>query len=186
MTGPLWTISNALSVLRILLTPPVALLLLRRDPKEQVMLALLVFVVILTDLFDGHIARRLHQVTDIGRIIDPLADKIAVGTVAVVLVVQGRIPAWFVVMTLARDILIFVGGIYIKQKKGIVLQSRMIGKLAVTALAAFLGVSMMETSEVAGLRSVLLYLSAGMMAISFAVYARRFMEIIGGKSIEVS
>lgn len=186
MTGPLWTISNALSVLRILLTAPVALLLLRRDPKEQVVLALLVFVAILTDLFDGQIARRLHQVTDIGRIIDPLADKIAVGTVAVVLVVQGRIPAWFVVMTLARDILIFVGGIYIKQKKGIVLQSRMIGKWAVTALAAFLGVSMMETSEVAWLRSVLLYLSAGMIAISFAVYAQRFMEIIGGKSIEVS
>ena len=181
MTGPYWTISNALSFMRIVLTFPLALLLLRRDPGDQTTLAGLVVALILTDLLDGQIARRLRQVTEIGKIVDPLADKIAVGTIAVILVIQERIPLWFVVMTLVRDIFILVGGIYIRNRKGILLQSHVVGKWAVTSLAAFLFVSMMDVSQASWWWTGLLYLSVAMMAISFAVYAQRFLRIISGR-----
>lgn len=93
---------------------------------------------ILTDYFDGYFARGRKEITDMGKILDPLADKIFFGTAAVIMIMQGLIPTYLAVIIVGRDILIFLGGIYIKSKTGIVVASNMTGKIAVNVAAVVL------------------------------------------------
>jgi CDP-diacylglycerol--glycerol-3-phosphate 3-phosphatidyltransferase len=94
-----------------------------------------------SDYLDGYFARKRGEITDFGKILDPLADKIFFGTAAIIMIVQGLIPLYLAVIIVGRDILIFLGGIYIKQKTGIVVSSNKAGKLAVNVAAiALIGI----------------------------------------------
>lgn len=93
---------------------------------------------ILSDYLDGYFARGRGEITDMGKILDPLADKIFFGTAAVIMIIQGLIPPYLAAIIVGRDILIFLGGIYIKSKTGIVVASNMTGKIAVNVAAVVL------------------------------------------------
>ena len=132
----------------------------------------------LTDKYDGVLARKYDQITEWGKILDPVADKIAVSAVAIVLLVLGNIPPWFVVALLIRDALIFSGGMYVKKKKGIVLQSNEAGKwtVGIVSLALFL--------MVLNAQSILVdvAISAGvvLLMVSSSMYVKRFIEVMKG------
>jgi cardiolipin synthase len=104
------TAANQLTLLRLLLVPVFALWML----YGQAQWALVTFAVAaLTDAFDGLIARRTGQVTTIGAWLDPMADKLLVATLFVMLTVPGlgmpqRLPLWLTVLVLSRDIVIVV------------------------------------------------------------------------------
>ena len=85
----------------------------------------------LTDVLDGYLARKLNQVTEVGKIIDPLADKAAMAVIVVKLFSIGEISAFFFLLIIIRDLLIFIGGIYVSKKLGRVLPSNKLGKLTV-------------------------------------------------------
>ncbi len=93
---------------------------------------------ILSDYLDGYFARGREEITDLGKVLDPLADKIFFGTAAVIMILQGMIPPYLAFIIVGRDILIFLGGIYIKSKTGIVVASNMTGKIAVNVAAVVL------------------------------------------------
>lgn len=126
-----------------------------------------------TDFLDGYLARRLHQVTDFGKIIDPLADKIGIGIVALCLLLTEDIPLWFFVVVLGRDALIFLGGVYINRRKGIVPQSNMAGKIAVNIIALYLLLSVVRIPSLHMIRTGMLWLSIASMAISVVIYTKR-------------
>ncbi len=65
----------------------------------------------ITDILDGYLARKFNQVTEFGKIIDPLADKIAIGAIIIKLFIIGVIPLYYFFMIIVRDVLIFLGGI---------------------------------------------------------------------------
>ncbi len=102
------TAANQLTLLRMLLIPPFAILLL----YEHRGWALVVFLTAgLTDLFDGLIARRAGQKTTLGAWLDPMADKLLLVTMFIMLTLPGigsanRLPLWFTVLVLSRDIAI--------------------------------------------------------------------------------
>jgi len=97
---------NAITVLRAALIPLQAWLLLEREYGT----ALLLFVASgLSDLADGWIARRWNLRTRFGAIADPLADKLTMLTVAVLLAQQGWLPWWFALLVIGRDLLIVAG-----------------------------------------------------------------------------
>lgn len=99
---------NGLCVLRILLVPPTAWLLL----QGEYLLTLLVFMVAaVTDAADGYLAKRFHWETDLGRVLDPLADKFLLVTAYVTLAVLDLIPAWLAVLVVLRDVVITVGAL---------------------------------------------------------------------------
>lgn len=106
--GSVLTAANLLTLLRILLVPVFALFML----YGQAGWALVTFAVAgLTDALDGVIARMTHQVTTIGAWLDPMADKLLVATMFVMLTVPGlglpqRLPLWLTVLVLSRDIVI--------------------------------------------------------------------------------
>jgi CDP-diacylglycerol--glycerol-3-phosphate 3-phosphatidyltransferase len=142
-----WTIANTISSSRIFLLAPLAYCLFSDFNNNRLWAAGIVATGALTDFVDGYLARRLHQVSDSGKIIDPVADKVAVGALAVFLVILGDIPAWYLGMVLARDVLIVAGGLFIKAKKGIVVQSNWPGKIAVSLVVLFLMLSILRREE---------------------------------------
>jgi CDP-diacylglycerol--glycerol-3-phosphate 3-phosphatidyltransferase len=98
---------NALTVLRLLLVPLFAWLLLREggdDPVSRVWSAAVFLALSFTDLVDGEIARRRGQVTSFGKIADPIADKALTGTALVGLSYLGELPWWVTLVILAREI----------------------------------------------------------------------------------
>ncbi len=95
--------ANKLTLLRVALIP-VYLVLWHLDFAGNNIAALIVFIAAsLTDLLDGYIARHYDQVTDFGKFMDPLADKVLVLTAMICFCAMGRMPAWAVVIVIARE-----------------------------------------------------------------------------------
>lgn len=97
---------NALTISRLLAIPPLMVLLLVRFPYHDQIAALVFIVFSLTDTMDGQIARRTHQVSELGKFLDPLADKLFVLSVLIVLVQEGLVASWVVVVIFSRELLI--------------------------------------------------------------------------------
>ena len=173
MADRTWTFSNLISVSRILLLAPLAYCLFSVFEGHRTWAVGIVVLGILTDFADGLLARRLHQVSELGKIVDPIADKIAIGALALFLVTLGDIALWYVVVVLVRDIVILAGGIYIKKTKNIVAQSNWPGKIAVSAIGMYLLLSTAQWQPLEWFRTVTFWFSLAMMAFSFGMYARR-------------
>ena len=173
MLQRIWTISTFLSFSRILLVVPLAYIVYADVPDNRAWVAAVLTLAAVTDLLDGYLARKLHQVTDFGKIIDPVADKITVGIVGVLFVAAGYIPLWYVVIVIVRDLLILIGGLYIKTKKNIVTQSNWPGKISVSLTGLFLLLSVVQSQALEPLRQVVLWTSLAMMAFSLVKYIQR-------------
>ncbi len=94
---------NAITVLRIGILPVLFLVLLEPGETLSLAIAILFILAALTDLLDGYVARRYNIVTRIGKLLDPIADKIIMSTAMVLLIPIGRIPAWVVALMIMRD-----------------------------------------------------------------------------------
>ncbi|AMS04574.1 CDP-alcohol phosphatidyltransferase family protein [Acidipropionibacterium acidipropionici] len=103
-TERFWTVPNGLSILRLLGVPVFLWLVLvsRADGWAVLVLA----AAGLSDWLDGQIARRWHQVSRAGQILDPAADRLYILSTIVALMVRGVVPAWLVVVLVARDLLL--------------------------------------------------------------------------------
>jgi cardiolipin synthase (CMP-forming) len=101
-------IPNALCILRMLLVVPVAWLLLKRDFPQT--LWLFAFAAA-TDGLDGFLAKRCGWTSELGKILDPLADKILLVGTYITLAVIGFVPVWLTVVVVGRDVVITVGAI---------------------------------------------------------------------------
>ena len=127
-----WTLPNFLSLFRILIIPVLVYLLTFTDPQSALLAAGIFLFAALTDFFDGYLARRTKSVSDLGKILDPLADKLMVASALIMLTAMDRphepsVPAWLVVAILARETAVTViRGIALAE--GIVMQAETLGK----------------------------------------------------------
>jgi CDP-diacylglycerol--glycerol-3-phosphate 3-phosphatidyltransferase len=99
-----WTIPNLLSFFRILSIPFVVIFLHFSDPLSSFLAALIFSIAAITDLLDGYIARQQRSETTIGKLIDPMADKLLILSALIMLISLGRVPAWIVVVIVAREV----------------------------------------------------------------------------------
>lgn len=178
MFDKVWTISNFLSFLRMLLVIPITFLILSREESLHYLAIGLIVIAVLTDSLDGILARKLNQVTEFGKIIDPLADKVAVGIVVVILTLQEKLPFWFVILVIARDVLIFMGGIHIKKTRHIILQSNLVGKWAVAAISGVVLIAVIDIPKLLWLKDSLIVLGTIMLIWSFILYSARFFSLV--------
>ncbi len=134
------TISNHLSFSRILLTAPIYYFIQNMEQSDfhRYFAVFLMVLAAITDYLDGYFARKYDHVTEFGKIIDPIADKIAVGVITFTLFAKGLIPLYILVVVVARDVLIFVGGLIISNKIGKVLPSNLLGKITVFILVIYI------------------------------------------------
>lgn len=173
--GRFFTISNLLSISRAVLAVPFAIVMLSDIPDKTLWGILILAVAALTDKLDGVLARKHNEITEWGKILDPLADKIGIGVVAVVLVMLGLVPLWFVLVLLGRDLLILAGGLYLKKHKSVVPQSNLLGKWTIGVLALMMGCAMLEWRIAA---EIFLWMSVAMLVASLGMYGLRFVEIV--------
>ena len=168
----MWNISNQLSLLRLILTVPVIFTLWY---DLRILTLIIAFIAVLSDYLDGYFARKLNQITELGKFLDPLADKVMVLAIVTVMILKNDIPIWLASLIIVRDMLIFLGGIYIRRKKGILLASNYWGKWAVTAIALYL------VLKVTGLNYpdiIMITIVTALLLISFATYLVRAYKIL--------
>jgi CDP-diacylglycerol--glycerol-3-phosphate 3-phosphatidyltransferase len=170
------TVPNLLSLLRIVLAVPFAAVMLSSHPDSRVWATVIIVLAALTDKLDGVLARKLHQESEWGRILDPVADKIGVATAAVVLLVLGELPLWFAGMVLGRDVLILAGGLVLKTRRGVVIPSNVLGKWTVGAMALLIFLLVIRQASL--LTDVLLVLCTCLLAISLLEYVRVFIAAL--------
>lgn len=123
---------NKLTMFRVILIPFFIVFLLVPITSVDKWIALTIFIVAsLTDLLDGHIARKYHLVTNFGKFMDPLADKLLVCSALICLIELDRIPSWMVIIIIAREFVIS-GFRLIASDNGVVIAASYWGKFKTT------------------------------------------------------
>jgi len=120
---------NILTVCRIGVIPILVVLLLFPSPLPRAIAALIFILASVTDYLDGYLARRYDVISSMGKLLDPMADKLLVMSVLIMLVPcrPGAVPAWMVVVILGRDIMVTsLRGVASAQ--GVVIQAEDLGK----------------------------------------------------------
>ena len=128
------TVPNILSFARIAAIPLFCWLV--ANERTRVWGILLFAVVVSTDWVDGYVARRTGQVTELGRILDPVADRLAIAAGLVTFAIAGIFPFWAALLILVRDVVVVLGGAVLLWGRNIRVDVRGIGKIATFSLMA--------------------------------------------------
>ena len=169
-----WTLSNAVSLLRAVLTLP-AVWLIALGPDYVWEAFGVVAVMIVSDWIDGYLARRWGEISRWGKILDPLADKVAVGAITIAMVVYKALPLWLVVVVLMRDVVIFFAGMYLVRRCGVLLSSNFWGKAATLAMSGLLLAYLWDAHA---LKPALIGASVALLVVSLMSYGRQFCDVI--------
>ena len=133
-TDRVLTIPNVISFLRIALIPVFVVLIVDPDTTRA---GLVVFVVVVaTDWVDGALARATGQVSDLGKVLDPVADRLAIAAGLIALVVVDAFPLWAALLILVRDATVLIAGLVLLSKRRARIEVRHLGKVATFSLMA--------------------------------------------------
>ncbi|MBV9452953.1 MAG: CDP-alcohol phosphatidyltransferase family protein [Rubrobacter sp.] len=162
------TVPNILTLVRLLTIPIVILLLLETD---DVSAAVLLVLAALTDFLDGRIARRRggSGQTHLGRVLDPLADRLLLSSVAVILVIRGFLPAFVVAMLVGRDVLALAGSLAFRGK----IKVNKVGKAATGVLMASVVVVVYKPGAVG---EIMFYSGLGLSLVAGVLYIAAINE----------
>ena len=122
------TTANKVTIARMVLIPIFLIVLMSNIPYADIIAMVVFAIAALTDGIDGHIARKYNQITDFGKFLDPLADKLLIATALICFVELGRMPAWMAVIIIAREFIV-TGLRSIAASKGVILAAIMTGKI---------------------------------------------------------
>jgi cardiolipin synthase len=126
------TVPNALSAIRILFIPAFVALLLKEDTRVAGFLVL--GLVVSTDWVDGYLARRTGQVSELGKVLDPVADRLALSAALVTFVVLDAIPLWAALLIVVRDAIVLAVGAILAFTGGPRIEVSRMGKYATFTL----------------------------------------------------
>ena len=169
----MWNISNILSLFRALLLIPLVFTLCYDLSSLTVLIGIIAFI---SDFLDGYLARKFNHITEFGKIIDPVADKLLVGGVALVLIIQGKLAVWIGIAILLRDILILSGGLYARKKLKFVIPSNYTGKITVDIIGILLLGTILNISYIMEYGK---YAALIAMIVSLVVYGNNLIRKLG-------
>ncbi len=171
---------NKLTLLRVFIVPAVAaILLIGRGNGAETAALILYIAAMATDYADGYLARKYQLITNFGRFMDPLADKLLVLSVLICMVSLGKAPAWAVILVLAREISIS-GFRLIAAERGIVISAGKLGKIK-TTLQNFWIVSLLlpfDGQWTAVLSEVLMWCALLLTVVSFVGYIKTNIRVL--------
>lgn len=171
---------NKLTVLRVLMVPFFVFFMLTDvGGRANKWIALLIFCLAsLTDLFDGKIARARNLVTNFGKFMDPLADKLLVCSAMICMIPSGQLTAWFVIVIIAREFIIS-GFRLVASDSGIVIAASMWGKAKTVSQMAMVIVLIADLGgifDVLGL--ILIWLSLILTIVSLVDYVAKNVQVL--------
>ncbi len=175
----IFTIPNILSMVRIALIPVIIWLFL---VKENYLLTG-IFVVIsgLTDVVDGMIARRFNMISDVGKVLDPIADKATQAVVIILLILKFPLMILPLSVGIAKEIFMAITGYMIVKKCDIVLGANWHGKMATVILTVVMALHLVWNTINPILSTVLICISAASILLSLILYAKRNLGYLSGK-----
>lgn len=179
---------NSLTAIRIFLVPLLVVVLLTRFEGKELVGAAIFGIASLTDWLDGYFARRRKQVTTLGQLLDPLADKLLITAALVSLVQMDLAPAWMVAVIIGRELLV-TGLRSIAHSRGVTIAASPLGKLkmasqVVAILLLILGQDRLQGFFVLG--QIALWVVVITALVSAADYYRRFNYVLSPKVTHIS
>ena len=171
-------VPNKLTLLRVLLIPLFVIAMMVPMFAGQEWLALAIFVAAaVTDILDGQIARRCNLITDFGKFMDPLADKLLVCAALVCLVELGRVPGWMVIVIISREFAIS-GFRLIAANKGTVIAAGWLGKIKTVLQMVAIGMLIPNLPALSVITTIVLWAAVIMTIVSLIDYIVRNREVI--------
>ena len=165
-------VPNILTIIRFLLVPFIVCFAL---DDNYIVAAIFLIISGITDVADGYIARKYNFITDFGKLMDPLADKCTQVATLIVLVIQGIVPLWILVIVLIKEFLLVVGASFL-YGKDLVVSSKWYGKLSTVLFYIAIFISMI--SKQFGLNLVfdtyIYYIAVAFTLFSLAMYFKAF------------
>jgi len=184
-----WNIPNVLTMLRIILIPVFVAVFFSTPHDRDKIAALVIFAAAsITDMFDGMLARKLNQITDFGKLFDPLADKVMVVTAMVCQALIGVFPWIAIIIVGVKELIMMLGGIFMLSKN-VVVYSNYVGKTAQVFFIASLLLSFFHPSLAAGnvclfgmtIDCVLLWITVALSLTALVVYAAGSLKTLKSK-----
>ena len=170
---------NVLSLFRIALLPPTLLALERQPAWGFLPVLALVGLALGTDALDGLLARRRRWISDTGRALDPLADKVYLGGVLLYLVVRREFPAWLAGLVVGRDLLLLAAAALFLRRHRVVFPANLWGKLSTVLLSLLVLAHLLEARSVA---AWLVPAAAASVLVSFGAYAWSAARFVGRRA----
>lgn len=170
---------NKLTMLRVILIPVFVVFMLANITPVDKWIALAIFVVAsLTDLADGKIARKYNLVTNFGKFADPLADKLLVCSAMIALIELGRIPAWIVIIIIAREFIIS-GFRLIASDNGVVIAASYWGKFKTTFQMIMVILMIADISALSIITTIIMYIALVLTIVSLIDYLKKNWGVMG-------
>ena len=171
---------NKLTVMRVILIPFFVAALLYDNGSSQTMrvVANVIFIVAsLTDLFDGKIARKYNLVTNFGKFMDPLADKLLVCSALICLIQLGQLPAWIVIIIISREFIIS-GFRLVASDNGVVIAASYWGKFKTTFQMIAVILMIFNIPALATVTMIMLVIAVVLTVISLVDYVAKNIEVL--------
>jgi len=172
-------VPNIISVFRIILVP-VFIAVYFSDSSDRKLIAVLIYVLAaFSDFLDGYIARRFNASSNMGKLLDPLGDKLMTISVMVCITIDGLIPFWAVTVAGIKEILMGVGGLILHKKaRTELLPSNLIGK-ASTVVFFLVCVTLMLFRNIPPVAAIaLISVAIGLTFIALVSYLSKFIAIM--------
>ncbi len=166
-----YALPNILTVLRLVFLPFIIYFLYKTTRTSDIIALGLMVLAGVTDYFDGYFARKLGKTSDVGRMLDPLIDKISVGLTMIVLAQVKGLPYWYVGIVIARDLFLLFTGTMVISRHRLVVESNLLGKWTSTLFAL---VIITFTLNVPVIKYVFMYGSAILVPVTLAGYISRY------------
>lgn len=179
VSGKMLTWSNMISFSRIFVAFPIIYIHYYNNLQVDSIILTLVAYGIISDYLDGLVARKTNTISELGKMIDPVADKLCALVLFMYTVWIGWIPLWFLVFAVIRDSLIMMGSYYIKKKYDKVAMSITSGKISVNVLA-FYWIAVFFFPASTSIQMFLMACSVTIMLLSLFDYFNRYRKIMRG------
>lgn len=173
---------NKLTMLRVIMIPVFLVVLLSglvSEPLNRCIAVIIFIVASFTDFLDGHIARKYNLVTNFGKFMDPLADKLLVAAALISMVELGDIAAWIVIVIISREFII-TGFRLIAVENGRVIAASMWGKAKTVSQMIMIIIVLSGILQGSIINTVLIYLAAVLTIISGVDYIVKNIEVLHG------
>lgn len=171
-------IPNMLSVIRICLVPVFILVYFGDSENSSIYAAVVYAVASLTDILDGRIARKYNITTNLGRILDPLGDKLMTMAVIVSITIDRVIPVWAVIVFLVKECMMGLGGLFLYNKFEEMPPSNYFGKCSTVVFFAVCVILMLFKNIPHTAALLMISFALAVMLLAFASYIIRFVRLL--------
>ncbi len=175
-------IPNILSLFRLVLVPCFALVFLSESPYASLLAGMIYMAAALTDVLDGYLARKWQQITKLGRVLDPLADKLLIMTALVCLSMKRVLPWYMCGIFLVKDLIMLVSGMFMVNRMNDVIPSNIFGKGVAFLLSASIATALLFgdvlTKKLPHLFDIVFLVAAVLAIAALVVYGISYLRCL--------